>query len=72
MIVRATFVAESGRGASRKYLSVRQAAGLSESTSTSTGAAIVLVTNTSAQPCMLHGFPTVAGAGNGSPDRNRP
>ncbi|MEV6731447.1 hypothetical protein [Streptomyces sp. NPDC051364] len=51
---------------------MRQAAGPYESTSTSTGAAIVLVTNTSAQPCMLHGFPTVAGAGNGSPDRNRP
>lgn len=39
---------------------------------TGTGAAIVSVTNTSAKPCTLHGFPTVAGAGNGSPDKNVP
>ncbi|MEU8774288.1 DUF4232 domain-containing protein [Streptomyces sp. NPDC048606] len=39
---------------------------------TGTGAAVVSVTNTSAQPCTLNGFPTVAGAGNGSPDKNRP
>ncbi|MFB0630503.1 DUF4232 domain-containing protein [Streptomyces sp. AB3(2024)] len=39
---------------------------------TGTGAAIVSVTNTSAHPCTVQGFPTVAGAGNGSPDHNRP
>ncbi|MFJ3834850.1 DUF4232 domain-containing protein [Streptomyces sp. NPDC090054] len=39
---------------------------------TGTGAAVVSVTNTSSQPCALTGFPTVAGAGNGSPDKNRP
>lgn len=39
---------------------------------TGTGAAVVSVTNTSKSPCTLHGFPTVAGAGNGSPDHNVP
>ncbi|MFE9629546.1 DUF4232 domain-containing protein [Streptomyces sp. NPDC006463] len=39
---------------------------------TGTGAAIVSVTNTSTGPCTLHGFPTVAGAGNGSPGKNLP
>ncbi|MER5726835.1 DUF4232 domain-containing protein [Streptomyces sp. NPDC002138] len=39
---------------------------------TGTGAAIVPVTNTSKSPCTLTGFPTVAGAGNGSPDHNLP
>ncbi|WP_330294858.1 DUF4232 domain-containing protein [Streptomyces sp. NBC_00503] len=39
---------------------------------TGTGAAIVSVTNTSKHPCTLLGFPTVAGAGNGSPDKNLP
>ncbi|THA56684.1 DUF4232 domain-containing protein [Streptomyces sp. A1136] len=39
---------------------------------TGTGAAVVSVTNTAKSPCTLHGFPTVAGAGNGSPDHNVP
>ncbi|MGO4457812.1 DUF4232 domain-containing protein [Streptomyces sp. M-16] len=39
---------------------------------TGTGAAIVSVTNTSTHPCTVQGFPTVAGAGNGSPDHNLP
>ncbi len=39
---------------------------------TGTGAAIVSVTNTSKQLCTLRGFPTVAGAGHGSPDKNLP
>ncbi|MEU9048708.1 MULTISPECIES: DUF4232 domain-containing protein [unclassified Kitasatospora] len=39
---------------------------------TGVGAAIVSFTNTSARPCTLQGFPTVAGAANGSPDRNAP
>ncbi|MFD4245395.1 DUF4232 domain-containing protein [Streptomyces sp. NPDC058525] len=39
---------------------------------TGTGAAIVSVTNTSTRPCTLRGFPTVAGAGHGSPDKNHP
>ncbi|MFD0277380.1 DUF4232 domain-containing protein [Kitasatospora sp. NPDC127111] len=39
---------------------------------TGTGAAIVGFTNTSGHPCTLQGFPTVAGAANGSPDRNAP
>ena len=39
---------------------------------TGTGAAIVEFTNTSAQPCVLKGYPTVAGAANGSPQHNKP
>ncbi|WP_405982641.1 DUF4232 domain-containing protein [Streptomyces sp. NBC_00158] len=39
---------------------------------TGTGAAIVSVTNTSKHACTLSGFPTVAGAGNGSPGKNVP
>ncbi|MFI8260815.1 MULTISPECIES: DUF4232 domain-containing protein [unclassified Streptomyces] len=39
---------------------------------TGTGAAIVAVANTSKSACTLQGFPTVAGAGNGSPDKNVP
>lgn len=39
---------------------------------TGTGAAIVAVANVSKSTCTLQGFPTVAGAGNGSPDKNVP
>ncbi|MFD7027842.1 DUF4232 domain-containing protein [Streptomyces sp. NPDC059917] len=39
---------------------------------TGTGAALVSVTNSSTHPCTLRGFPTVAGAGNGSPEHNSP
>ncbi|PBC61979.1 hypothetical protein BKI49_20515 [Streptomyces sp. Tue6028] len=39
---------------------------------TGTGAAVVQFTNTSAGPCTVQGHPTVAGAGNGSPDKNHP
>ncbi|MER6028833.1 DUF4232 domain-containing protein [Streptomyces sp. NPDC001851] len=39
---------------------------------TGTGAAIVEFTNVSAHACVLRGHPTVAGAGNGSPDHNSP
>ncbi|MFB7056201.1 DUF4232 domain-containing protein [Streptomyces vinaceus] len=39
---------------------------------TGTGAAIVTVANVSKSTCTLQGFPTVAGAGNGSPDKNVP
>lgn len=39
---------------------------------TGTGAAIIEITNTSGQECVLNGHPTVAGAGNGSPDHNTP
>ncbi|MFI5766104.1 DUF4232 domain-containing protein [Streptomyces sp. NPDC051563] len=39
---------------------------------TGTGAAVVSVTNTSASPCAVYGYPTVAAAGNGSPDKNKP
>ncbi|MER6779641.1 MULTISPECIES: DUF4232 domain-containing protein [unclassified Streptomyces] len=39
---------------------------------TGTGAAIVAVTNVSKSACTLQGFPTVAGAGNGSPGKNVP
>ncbi|MEU1183551.1 DUF4232 domain-containing protein [Streptomyces sp. NPDC005820] len=39
---------------------------------TGTGAAVVAFTNVSKTPCVLEGHPTAAGAGNGSPDRNRP
>jgi hypothetical protein len=39
---------------------------------TGTGAAVIEFTNVSAKPCTLQGHPTVAGAGNGSPDRNAP
>ncbi|MET8631061.1 DUF4232 domain-containing protein [Kitasatospora sp. NPDC004669] len=39
---------------------------------TGIGAAIVAFTNASAHPCTLQGFPTVAGAANGSPEHNAP
>jgi Protein of unknown function (DUF4232) len=39
---------------------------------TGTGAAIVEFTNVSAHACVLRGHPTVAGAGNGSPEHNSP
>ena len=39
---------------------------------TGTGAAVVEFTNVSAQACILKGHPTVAGAGNGSPEMNVP
>jgi len=39
---------------------------------TGTGAAVIEFTNVSAKPCTLQGHPTVAGAGNGSPDHNAP
>lgn len=39
---------------------------------TGTGAAVVSVTNTSASPCKVYGYPTVAAAGHGSPDKNKP
>ncbi|WP_307164053.1 DUF4232 domain-containing protein [Streptomyces rishiriensis] len=39
---------------------------------TGTGAAVVEFTNGSAKACVLKGHPTVAGAGNGSPEKNSP
>ncbi|WP_369394081.1 DUF4232 domain-containing protein [Streptomyces sp. CG1] len=39
---------------------------------TGTGAAIVEFTNVSGHTCVLRGHPTVAGAGNGSPEHNSP
>ncbi|MEU1409188.1 DUF4232 domain-containing protein [Streptomyces sp. NPDC005728] len=39
---------------------------------TGTGAAIVEFTNTSGKACTLKGHPSVAGAGNGSPEHNTP
>ncbi|MFF4131102.1 DUF4232 domain-containing protein [Streptomyces mirabilis] len=39
---------------------------------TGTGAAIVEITNVSGTACTVQGYPTVAGAGNGSPEKNRP
>ncbi|MET7973178.1 DUF4232 domain-containing protein [Streptomyces mirabilis] len=39
---------------------------------TGTGAAIVEFTNMSGKACTVQGYPTVAGAGNGSPEKNRP
>ncbi|MEU9286612.1 DUF4232 domain-containing protein [Streptomyces sp. NPDC048275] len=39
---------------------------------TGTGAVVVEFTNVSGTPCVVQGHPTVAGAGNGSPERNRP
>ncbi|MFF7645165.1 DUF4232 domain-containing protein [Streptomyces canus] len=39
---------------------------------TGTGAAVVEFTNVSARTCVLKGHPTVAGAGNGSPEMNVP
>ncbi|MGW3242161.1 DUF4232 domain-containing protein [Streptomyces sp. NPDC001070] len=39
---------------------------------TGTGAVVVGVTNASGHACAVSGFPTVAGAGNGSPGRNAP
>ncbi|MFF7237983.1 DUF4232 domain-containing protein [Streptomyces collinus] len=39
---------------------------------TGVGAAVIRFTNTSGKACTLKGHPTVAGAGNGSPQHNRP
>ncbi|MGW2782539.1 DUF4232 domain-containing protein [Streptomyces populi] len=39
---------------------------------TGTGAAIVEFTNMSGATCVLRGYPTVAGAANGSPEKNKP
>ncbi|MFE9497998.1 DUF4232 domain-containing protein [Streptomyces collinus] len=39
---------------------------------TGVGAAVIQFTNTSGKACTLKGHPTVAGAGNGSPQHNRP
>ncbi|MCF3130701.1 DUF4232 domain-containing protein [Streptomyces olivochromogenes] len=39
---------------------------------TGTGAAIVEFTNASGQACVVQGHPTVAAAGNGSPQHNKP
>ncbi|MGW0971475.1 DUF4232 domain-containing protein [Streptomyces sp. NPDC002516] len=39
---------------------------------TGTGAAIVEFTNMSGAKCALQGYPTVAGAANGSPEKNHP
>ncbi|KOX11179.1 DUF4232 domain-containing protein [Streptomyces sp. NRRL B-3648] len=39
---------------------------------TGTGAAVVQFTNVSSAACVLRGHPTVAGAGNGSPQRSVP
>ncbi|MBO7939072.1 DUF4232 domain-containing protein [Streptomyces sp. S9] len=39
---------------------------------TGTGAAVVTFTNVSGTPCVLEGHPSVAGAGNGSPEHNSP
>ncbi|MDX2645967.1 DUF4232 domain-containing protein [Streptomyces sp. PA03-1a] len=39
---------------------------------TGTGAAVAGFTNTSGAPCVVEGFPTVAGAANGSPEMNVP
>ncbi|WP_329281723.1 DUF4232 domain-containing protein [Streptomyces sp. NBC_01451] len=39
---------------------------------TGTGAAVVEFTNVSGRTCLLKGHPTVAGAGNGSPEMNVP
>jgi hypothetical protein len=39
---------------------------------TGTGAAVIEFTNVSGQPCLLSGHPSVAGAGNGSPEHNSP
>ncbi|MGW2566259.1 DUF4232 domain-containing protein [Streptomyces sp. NPDC001537] len=51
-------------------LTAHQAADRPEGTGT--GAAVVEFTNVSAKPCVLQGHPTVAGAGNGSPEHNAP
>ncbi|MER5978511.1 DUF4232 domain-containing protein [Streptomyces sp. NPDC001857] len=39
---------------------------------TGTGAAVVEFTNVSGRTCLLKGYPSVAGAGNGSPEMNVP
>jgi hypothetical protein len=39
---------------------------------TGTGAVVVEFTNVSGTACTVRGYPTVAGAGNGSPQKNRP
>ncbi|MEU6539261.1 DUF4232 domain-containing protein [Streptomyces sp. NPDC047000] len=60
----------AGCAASALKVSARQAAVRPDGTGT--GAAVVGFRNTSGKPCVLQGRPTVAGAGNGSPGKNRP
>ncbi|MHB9857216.1 DUF4232 domain-containing protein [Streptomyces sp. YIM S03343] len=62
--------AAAGCGVSALDVSARQAAVRPDGTGT--GAAIVEFTNVSGKTCVLSGHPTVAGAGNGSPEKNRP
>ncbi|WP_107085232.1 DUF4232 domain-containing protein [Streptomyces maremycinicus] len=57
-------------GAGSLKVTARQAA--VRPAGTGTGAAIVEFTNTSAKACVLEGHPTVAGAGNGSPEKSAP
>ncbi|MFJ3202678.1 DUF4232 domain-containing protein [Streptomyces sp. NPDC086989] len=53
-----------------KIAEARQAA--VRPTGTGTGAAVIAVANVSKSTCTVQGFPTVAGAGNGSPGKNAP
>nr|WP_079073697.1 DUF4232 domain-containing protein [Streptomyces sp. Root1310] len=75
----ATPAADSSRGvgaaapacsAGSLKVAARQAA--DRPSGTGTGAAIVEFTNSSAKACVLKGHPTVAGASNGSPEKNAP
>jgi hypothetical protein len=56
--------------ASALQVSARQAA--HPPVGTGTGAAVVQFKNVSTKTCVLKGWPTVAGAGNGSPAHNTP
>ncbi|MCX4400952.1 DUF4232 domain-containing protein [Streptomyces sp. NBC_01764] len=57
-------------GVSDLNASMRQAAVRPDGTGT--GATVVEFTNVSGKACTVRGYPTVAGAGNGSPQKNRP
>ena len=62
--------AAAGCAASALKVTARQAAVRPDGTGT--GAAVVGFRNVSGTSCVLQGHPTAAGAGNGSPDKNRP
>ncbi|WP_367323628.1 DUF4232 domain-containing protein [Streptomyces sp. HUAS ZL42] len=68
--------ASTGEAATKKCTATALEAAASQAADrpdgTGIGAAIVEFKNTSAQPCTLQGHPTVAGAGNGSPEKNAP
>ncbi|MFF4104709.1 DUF4232 domain-containing protein [Streptomyces sp. NPDC001903] len=70
----ASAAAATGDGARRAAAAPCTSSQVAATSAQPTGSAQVriTVTNKSAKPCVLKGFPTVALAGQGSPDKNKP